>query len=74
MKRIEIVDCPRPEAHDEEAAFARALRGALITDRQRMDFDAGRFVECNVCAVKGGTPELCGACLANRHLIGKLSR
>ena len=69
-----IVDCPRPASCDENDAFMRSVRAALITERQRSDFDAGRFVECNGCAVKGGTPALCGACLANRQLITKLSK
>jgi hypothetical protein len=44
----------------------------LPTEKQRDDFKHGRFVECDSCAEKLGSPSLCGACLANRAVVGAL--
>lgn len=72
--KITIVSADRPEtASDEAACWLVAIRNAL-TGRQTFAFDSGDFVECSACAAKSGSPTLCWACLANRHIVGMLQR
>jgi hypothetical protein len=70
--QIKIVAAPRPDSKDEGLAYLASIRNGL-TERQRLAFDNGNLVECEVCAAKPGTPTLCASCLANRYIIEMLT-
>lgn len=51
--------------------------GGLSIYREVMEIlnphDPKKFMECDTCRAKPGSPELCKGCLHNRKLINKLN-
>lgn len=70
---IKIVAADRPDSKDEEAFWVSHIAKCLGEYRGAA-FLNGEFVECDSCASKGGSPSLCAGCLANRYVIGLLTK
>lgn len=66
-----VVPAPRPADDVNRAAWRKQIADYL-QEVDRYDFEARRFVPCNICRAKTGSPTLCGGCLANRQTIDEL--
>lgn len=74
--KIAIVSANRP-AEDNPETWRKYLAGRLVYESggsniRKNDFLNRKFVECDSCANKPGSPSLCAGCLANRNTISSL--